>query len=111
MAISTASLVEQLKRAVPGFVPDAADVEEELAYPIINDLGRYICTRGERSAWDEVDQAVQFLEGLLATNDSDLHQLVGDCLWGLSECPSIAAIRPRFGPRVENKAREYPPRR
>lgn len=110
MAISTALMVERLKQSVPGFVPDAADVKEELSYPIINDLGRYICARAERSAWSEVERAVQFLEGLLATDELDLQQLVGDCLWGLSECPSIARIKPLFGARLEKKAREYPPR-
>ncbi len=109
MTISNATIISELLKRVPEFHPNGDDVREGLTYPIINDLGRYICEKASARSHDEVKKAIDGLETLLAEGEESLTRLVGDCLWGLLECPEISDIAAFFGPRLRQLQNKYPP--
>ena len=61
MTISNTTIISELLTRVPGFHPNEEDVREGLTYPIINDLGRYICEKANAGSEEEVKQAVDAL--------------------------------------------------
>jgi hypothetical protein len=77
-------------------------LEDELGYPIINDLARYVCEQARLRDFGEVRSSLAFLETGLERGDSYIHDLVGESLETLFSCHEIESIRPSFGPRVHD---------
>lgn len=94
------NLIDSLRRMVPGFTINPDWVGDNLAYPIINDLARYVCDQASLKEFDKVRHGLQFLEAGLERGDSYVHDLVHESLETLLSCECIDAIRSQFGPRV-----------
>jgi hypothetical protein len=104
------SFIAKIREEVPGFSPDSEDLRDGLTYCIINDLGRFICRKAGSASWDEVVQGVKFLEGIFAADEREAKALIGDCIWGLIECPSFVEIRALFSPKLKKFSDGFPPK-
>jgi len=105
MHVTLDTIIENLRYALPQFQIDPMWAEDNLTYPIIDDLGRYICERTTYSEYDENDaaeiaRALDFLERCLAEGDSDVRDLVHECLETLDCCDHFEQIKIHFGPQV-----------
>jgi hypothetical protein len=109
MAVDASALVEAMRKGVPSFSPSPEHVEDGLTYFLINDLGRFICESALHNNWDGVNQGLTFLESLLSQDEPEIERLVGDCIWGLLDCPAFSEIRPLFGTRLKKLNARYPP--
>ena len=92
---------------MPEFNPDPLWEEEQLSYPIINDLARYICEQATIEDFQKVDQGLQFLDASLKSGDEQMRPLVIEALETLFSCPAIAKIKERFSPEVLKLWDEY----
>lgn len=104
------TLVQAMQRAVPNFSPSDEYVQDGLTYYIINDLGSYICKSALASSWKEAKEGVDFLENLLAERDSETQRLVGDCIWGMLDCPVYPQVRALFEGHLQELSAKYPPK-
>lgn len=96
MDLTRTNFISILHEHVPNLDLDPAWVEQQLGYPLINDLARYICQRAELGAPAEIDSALRFLDLCSQSGDSYLRDLVIECLETLLACDSIAEISARF---------------
>ena len=100
--ITRANLIESLRVLVPKFEVNPDWLKDELGYPIINDLARYICDQAKLEDLDEVRSGLAFLEMSLESGDSYIHDLVLESLETLISCDEIGSIKSYFGPRVHD---------
>jgi hypothetical protein len=103
-------LVQTMRRAVPNFSPSDEYVQDGLTYYIINDLGGYICKSASASSWKEAKEGVAFLATLLAEKDSEAEKLVGDCIWGMLDCPVYPQVKALFEGHLRELSEKYPPK-
>ena len=94
------TVLRELRGAVPNFRLNPEWSEDGLAYPVINDFARYICSEADSLGWDEVAASVAFLERALAEGDGYVRDLVLECVESIASCDSINMIRGCFGTRV-----------
>lgn len=104
------TLVQTMQRAVPNFSPSDEYVQDGLTYFIINDLGSYICKSALASSWKEAKEGVDFLENLLAERDSETERLIGDCIWGMLDCPVYTEVQALFECHLRELSAKYPPK-
>jgi len=98
--ITRSTLVESLRRIVPEFEINPDWLEDDLGYPIVNDLARYICDQARLPDLNRVKNGLAFLEAGLEFGDSYVHDLVHESLETLLSCDHILVIKAHFGPRV-----------
>jgi hypothetical protein len=98
--ITRSNLIDSLRLTVPGFEINPDWLEEDLGYPIVNDLARYICSQAVLADYDQVRNGLAFLESGLEIGDSYVHDLVHESLETLLSCERIGVIKAQFGPRV-----------
>ena len=110
MTMDASVLAQAIQKAVPSFSPNDEYVQDGLTYYLINDLGSFICRSAISSSTRELDQGLDFLESLLAEEDSEAEKLVGDCIWGLLDCSAYEDIRPLFGSPLRKLSSQYPPK-
>jgi hypothetical protein len=102
MRITRETLIPALHEAVPCFVIDPLWAEDNLGYPIINDLARHICEWASIGDEGEVKTALNFLEASLADGDAYVRDLVYECLETLLSCDKLSEIKVNFGPRLRD---------
>ena len=87
MTITNESLIEELRRALPQFKLNEAYVEDQLMYPIMNDLARYVV---EQSEWDDENElraSLGFVERCVSEGDSYVRDVAHECIESLSTSP------------------------
>jgi hypothetical protein len=94
------TLLRNLRTALPQFEVNPDWSADNLTYPIINDLARYICEQASYGEHEEIKQALQFLELCLTEGDSDVRDLVHECLDTINSCVHIEQIKVHFGTQV-----------
>ena len=102
MALDAKTLAQEMRRSVPGFVPNTEYVKYGLVYLLINSFCQFLCGRAEAASWNEVKQAVAFFDALLAREDPEAEKLVADCVEGLAECPAFDQVKPLFSERLKS---------
>ncbi len=100
MYISKETLISSLRRAIPMFEPNPEWVDNQLGYPIINDLARYTCEQAKSEQFDEVQKVLAFLETSIEAGDPYIEDLALEYLETLLSCERIAAIKTYFGPQA-----------
>ena len=98
--ITRSNLIDSLRLIVPGFEISPDWLEDDLGYPIVNDLARYICDHALIADFDQVRNGLAFLESGLEIGDSYVHDLVHESLETLLSCERVGVIKAQFGPRV-----------
>ena|ERR1700676_3184140 len=78
--VTRENLIDSLRLALPGFEIKSEFAEDELGYPIFNDLARYVCDQARLGDFDEVRNALSFLELSLEGGNAYIHDLVVECL-------------------------------
>jgi hypothetical protein len=102
-SITRQTLVSALQSMLPNFkiAPDwTGDPGGDLGYPIINDLGRYMCQQAGYGDDEEVARGLDFLEACLKDGDSYIQDLITECLETLSSCEYLPVILSRFGAKT-----------
>jgi hypothetical protein len=92
------TVLSELQKAVPHFRVNPEWLENGLAYPAINDLARFICSKTEPLESEDVDVALAFLERALSDGDTYVRDLVIECLETINSCKSIHMLKDRFPP-------------
>jgi hypothetical protein len=99
--ITRDTLVSALQSMIPEFKITrewTSGPDGDLGYPIISDLGRYICEQASYGDYEELQRGMYFLEVCLENGDSYTRDLVRECLETLyNSCQYMAEIAPRFG--------------
>lgn len=98
--ITRASLISSLRAEVPEFKVNPEWVDDQLGYPIVNDLARYICEQAGLQDFAQVNRGLSFMEKCLVEGDTYSRDLVLEGLETLLSCRNVAAIKSLFGPHV-----------
>jgi hypothetical protein len=98
--ITRDNLIERLQSAIPDFAINPDWRDGALGYPIINDLARFICDRAGVNEFEQVKNAVRFLEMGAETGDEYVRDLVSEALETLATCQHVPAVQSYFGPRL-----------
>ena len=98
--ITRDNLIERLQNAIPDFSINPNWRDENLGYPIMNDLARFICDRAGMEEFQQVRTGVGFLEMGLECGDDYVRDLVSEALETLAACQHVPAVQPYFGPRL-----------
>ena len=117
MSITLENAIAELRQAIPSFTVDPEYGAEGLSYLVFSDFARFICSEAEVLKYVESDEealrlsmvpaCMAFLERVVEEGDSEVHELVDDCVESLSACqwqeqirvwtkPNIAAIWKRY---------------
>lgn len=110
MVMNANELVQAMQTSVPNFLPNAEYVQDGLTYYIINDLGSFICKSALGSSWKDVREGLNFLDDLLAEGNAEAEKLVGDCIWGLLDCPAYPQVQALLEGRLRELSKNYPPK-
>lgn len=112
MLITNQNVLSEMRKAVPGFRIDPEWSLVGLTYPIFNDFARFICSEAEVLQFisleeealelSQVGASMAFLERVLQEGDSDLHDLVFECIETIASCEWIEQVKKYFGPRVSD---------
>jgi hypothetical protein len=96
-----------MQKAVPHFCVDPEWLRDNLTYTTINDFARYICSEAAMcSIADEIPRfelssALSFLEEALRTGDTEVQNLIFECLDTLQACNAIRLVREHLGPKTK----------
>ena len=98
--ITRDNLIERLQNTVPDFAINPEWRDDNLGYPIMNDLARFICDRAGMEDFEQVRSGVGFLEMGLEGGDEYVRDLVSEALETLAACKHVPAVQGYFGPRL-----------
>lgn len=88
--ITRDNLIERLQNAVPDFAINPDWRDDNLVYPIMNDLARFICDREGIGDVEQVRTGVGFLELGLEGGDEYVRDLVSEALETLAAAYSCS---------------------
>jgi len=108
MALDAKVLAQEMRTSVPGFTPSKEYVKYGLTYLLISNFGLFVCGSAQSGASQDVRQAVDFLDSLLAREDPEAEKLVADCIDGLLECPAYDQVKPLLSPRLRALSQRHP---
>ena|SRR5271166_5935815 len=98
--ITRDNLIERLQNTVPDFAINPDWWDDNLGYPIMNDLARFICDQARMEDFDQARTGIGFLEMGLEVGDEYVRDLVSEALETLAACQHVAAVQGYFGPRL-----------
>ncbi len=99
--ISYEQVFPTLAEALPDFTASRQDwVEDQLSYPFVNDMVRFVCDRAYPEFDPMISQFAALLERLLSHGDERVHELVHDALEGLWSSDAPAIVTSHFGPKT-----------
>jgi hypothetical protein len=101
-SVTRENLITLLRIALPEFQIEPEWAEEQLGYPIINNLARHICDHAGRADFDEVRRGLAFLEVSLQHGDPYIRDLVLEGLETMASHREIESVKQYFGPRVRD---------
>jgi hypothetical protein len=94
--IDRSNFVDELRRAVPIFVPDVW--AEGLTYPVANELIRFISAEPYDIDGPNVRSALTFFEQALKDGDSEVRSVVWDAFEGFVFNPAFELYKRLLGP-------------
>jgi hypothetical protein len=110
MLITTKTVLDELQKSVPNFQIDSEWLSDGLTYPAFGDFARFICSEAEvlqhvhseaeASELSQVRISMALLERALQEGDSDVRDLVFDCVETIASCDRINQIKKYFGPEL-----------
>jgi hypothetical protein len=110
MAFTLETAVSELRRAIPEFPIDTELELDKNAYYTYNDFARFICSEAEvlqylapgenATRFSKISICMRFLESALEHGDSQVHDLISDCVCTLSSCQWEAQIKKWAGPLI-----------
>jgi hypothetical protein len=95
--MTTEDVLFEMQQKVPDFHLDAEWLTGKLTYPAFNDLARFMCTAAGNCQWGQVDNSVAFLEAAVKDGNSEVQDLVRECLETLAECEWVNSLKTHFG--------------
>jgi hypothetical protein len=95
------TILDHLKEAVPQFEIDPTWMSENLTYPAFNDFARYICAKAAMGDQNTVHRALAFLEQALHGGDTDVRDLVLECVETLNSCDNTGRVKESLGAEVQ----------
>jgi hypothetical protein len=108
MALDAKLLAQEMRSSVPGFTPSMEYVKYGLTYLLISNFGLFVCGSAQSGASQDLRQAVDFLDSLLAREDPEAEKLVADCIDGLLECPAYDQLKPLLSQRLRSLSERQP---
>ena len=93
MTIAFETVFPVLAEALPDFKPSEEDWEDNLSYPFMSDMVRFVSDRGYPGFDELMSRFARLLEILLTDGDSDVKDLVHDALeslWARDERDFVA---------------------
>jgi hypothetical protein len=108
MALDAKLLAQEMRSSVPGFTPSMEYVKYGLTYLLISNFGLFVCGSAQAGASQDLRQAVDFLDSLLAREDPEAEKLVADCIDGLRECPAYDQLKPLLSQRLKALSVRHP---
>jgi hypothetical protein len=100
--ITRDNLIARLQNTVPDFAINPDWRDDNLGYPIINHLARFICDRAGMEDFEQVRTGVRFLEMGLEGGDEYVCDLVLEALETLAACQHFPAVQGYCGPRLRD---------
>ena len=110
MLMTMKTVLAELQKAIPGRQMDPEWLSEGNTYLAFGDFARFICSEAqvlqyvgseaEASRLSQVGASMAFLERALREGDSEVHDLVLECVETLASCEWINQVKKYFGPGV-----------
>jgi hypothetical protein len=97
MIITKGSLLSELRSALPQLRVDDDWAADELLYPIINDLARYIALQSDCGDEDELRASLAFVERCASQGDLYVRGLAHECIESLCVAPGAQKIKSAAG--------------
>jgi hypothetical protein len=89
-----------LREAFPGFQPTIVDWDDDLSYPLMSDLIRYVDERVPLES-GEAKQLGDLLERFLVDGDMNVRDLAVDAIETVWEQENSSSIASHFGPESQ----------
>ena len=110
MVFTLETAISELRKAVPAFPIDSEWEQDKLSYLAYNEFARFICSEAEvlqylapdeeAAQFSKVPACMRFLESALQQGNSEVRDMISDCVCTLSSCQWGTQIKKWAGPQI-----------
>ncbi len=100
--------IPALIKAVPEFIPNGSDIEDNLSYAVFNDLIRFAFERDPETEAVLLKRIFTFLEDMFEIGDDSVNMLLRDVAWAAAEQAQLHRFKQFLGKRLRKFIGECP---